>query len=63
MGYTDEEIDAYISSKEEEAKLEERGKAYLAERGASKDDPASLCEVGHAEIAAGSRIGSFLRAN
>lgn len=62
-GYTEEEIDAYVDNEEEEARLRVLANRYLASKGAIEGDPETYCAVGRAEIAAGSRIGSFLREN
>lgn len=61
-GYTEAEIDAYINDDTEEAKMRARRNAYFEARGASNLDAASLCVLGRAEIAQGSRIGRLLRA-
>lgn len=61
-GYSRDEIDAYINDDAEEAKMRERRNAYFKARGASNLDAASLCVLGRAEIAQGSRIGRLLRA-
>ncbi len=62
MGYSADEIDAYVTSKAEKAKMRARGEAILAESGVRKDAPETYCTYGLAEIAKGSLIGSFLRA-
>lgn len=61
-GYSATEIDTYIESKSERAKLKARGNSYLAQFGASLGDKASLCAVGRQEIKNRSRIGYLLRA-
>lgn len=61
-GYSRDEIDAYINDDAEEAKMRERRNAYFKARGASNLDAASLCVLGRAEIAQGSRIGRLLKA-
>jgi len=61
-GYSEAEVDAYIDDDAEKAKMRERRNAYFEARGASNLDPASLCKLGRAEIAQGSRIGRLLRA-
>lgn len=62
MGYTEAEIDAYVSSKAEKAKMRARGEAVLAAAGVRRDAPETFCTYGLAEIAKGSLVGSFLRA-
>lgn len=61
LGYTDEEIEAYVTSKAEKRRMRARGEAWLAERGASPDDEAALCRLGRAEMAKDSAIGRLLR--
>lgn len=62
MGYSETEIDAYVTSKTEKAAIRARGEAVLAAAGVRKDAPETFCRYGLAEIAKGSLIGSFLRA-
>ncbi|MFD0857736.1 DUF5333 domain-containing protein [Roseovarius aquimarinus] len=61
-GYSDAEIDAYVNSDAEQAKMRERRNAYFKSKGASNLDAASLCRLGQEEIKNRSRIGSFLKA-
>lgn len=61
-GYSDEEIDAYLDSKAERAKVRAQRNVYFESQGASNRDPASLCALGYAEIERSSRIGYLLRA-
>lgn len=61
-GYSRDEIDTYINDDAEEARMREKRNAYFEARGASNLDAASLCVLGRAEIAQGSRIGRLLRA-
>lgn len=61
-GYTDAEIDAYLDNKEERAKVRAQRNVYFESQGASNLDPASLCTLGHAEIARKTKIGYLLRA-
>jgi hypothetical protein len=60
-GYSDAEIDAYINNDAEKAKMRERRNAYFEAHGASNRDPASLCDLGRAEIQKQSQIGLLLR--
>lgn len=62
LGYSAQEIKAYVKSKEEKARLRARGEAYLNANGASYADPETFCTLGRAEIAKGSQIGQLLRA-
>lgn len=61
-GYSNDEINAYTKSPVEKAKMRQRGQQYLAQNGASLDDPASMCRLGRQEIAKRSQIGVLLRA-
>ncbi len=62
LGYSDNEIKAYIKSDEEKARMRSRGEAYFNSKGASYDAPQTLCVLGHAEIKRNSAIGVYLRA-
>ncbi|MEW9919164.1 DUF5333 domain-containing protein [Marimonas sp. MJW-29] len=62
MGYTDEEISAYIDSDAEKDRMKARGAAFFAQRGVDTSDPQSYCALGLEEIQKSSRIGSLLRA-
>lgn len=61
MGYSPDEIDAYVTSQAEKARMRARGEAVLAAAGVRRDAPDSYCSFGMAEIAKRSLIGSFLR--
>lgn len=61
MGYTDDEIRAYVESDDEEARIRSLGEAYVRQAGFDPKTPEGLCAFGEAEIARGSIIGSFLR--
>jgi len=63
LGYTDAEIDAYLDSKKDKARVKAKAAAYLKSKGAKMDDPASICAVGRKEVAAQTGVGKFLRAN
>ena len=62
LGYTDDEIKAFIKSDEEKERMRQRGDAYLKHKGASLDNPESVCALGRAEIERNSAIGVYLRA-
>ena len=61
-GYSQSEIDAYVTSATEKAKMRAKGETYLADHGVDRSTPETFCELGRAEIANGSQIGAFLRA-
>ncbi len=62
LGYTDDEIDAYRKSKANKARIRARAEDYVKSKGLDPKSAADLCTLGKAEIAAGSVIGSLLRA-
>ncbi|MEJ6392259.1 DUF5333 domain-containing protein [Gymnodinialimonas sp. 2305UL16-5] len=61
LGFSRAEVEEFIDDPTERARVEARADAWLAQRGASRADPASLCQVGRDEITAGSPIGRLLR--
>ncbi|WP_226553145.1 DUF5333 domain-containing protein [Celeribacter naphthalenivorans] len=61
LGYTDEQIRAYVESDKEEARIRRLGEAYVRRAGFDPKTPEGLCAFGEAEINRGSIIGSFLR--
>jgi len=61
-GYTDAEIEAYVTDKEEKRKMRARADAYVRKHGAEPNDGPSLCRLGKQEIAKRSRIGTLLAA-
>ncbi len=63
LGYSDDEINAYRKSPAEKARIRKLGEAYVKSKGLDPKNAADLCTLGRAEIAAGSVIGSLLRAN
>lgn len=62
LGYSDQEIETYIDSKAEKARMRRRGEAYLADNGVSYAKPETFCALGRAEIERNSAIGVLLRA-
>ncbi len=63
LGYSDAEIEAYLDSAPDKARVEARARAYLEARGADFSQPATLCRVARAEIAQGTSVGGFLKVN
>ncbi|MHA6347174.1 DUF5333 domain-containing protein [Roseivivax sp. CAU 1761] len=61
LGYSDDEIDDYVTSKDEKRRMRAKAEAYLARRGVESGRTDALCRFGRAEIAADSAIGSLLR--
>lgn len=61
MGYSDDEIRAYVESDAEEARIRKLGTKYVRAAGFDPKSPEGLCAFGKAEIARTSIIGSFLK--
>jgi hypothetical protein len=62
MGYTEEEIEDYVTSKTEKARMRKRGEAYLKANGVIPGNKSGYCSLGKKEIAKGSAIGTLLKA-
>lgn len=62
LGYSDDEIRAYVESDTEKARMRAKGEKFLAQNGVSYDKPETFCTFGRAEIAKSSAIGVLLRA-
>lgn len=60
LGYSADEVRAYIKDPDEKAAMRARGADYLKARGVREDDSAGICALGHDEIAKGSPIGALL---
>jgi hypothetical protein len=61
MGYSDDEIRAYVDSKSEKTRMRARGEAYVKAAGFNPALAEDLCALGRQEISKDSLIGSFLR--
>ncbi|WP_291840375.1 DUF5333 domain-containing protein [Limimaricola sp.] len=61
LGYSDDEINAYVKDKAEKARLEDVGRAQLRDLGTVDGDAESYCAVGRAQMAAGTTLGGLLR--
>lgn len=61
LGYSRAEVEEFIDDPVERARVEAGAEAWLAQRGASRGDAASLCRIGRSEMAAESTIGRMLR--
>ena len=59
-GYSEAEIEAFLDSKAERARIYAAAETYLAQKGATEGNAESYCAVGRNEIAARSLIGSLL---
>lgn len=62
LGYSDKEIEDYVTSKDEKARMRARGEAYLLANGVTLGDKSGYCWLGKQEIAKGSAIGTLLKA-
>ena len=61
LGYTGDEVDAYVADRDEQARFREMAEARLIEKGADPDEPESYCAVGRAEIEKRTYLGSMLK--
>lgn len=61
LGYSDDEIESYVTSKAEKRRMRSKAEAYLASKGVVANDKAALCAFGKSELAAGTAIGRLLR--
>lgn len=62
LGYSRDEIKAYVDSSAEKDRMRGRGEAYVKSKGLDPAQSDDLCSLGHAEIAARSQIGVLLKA-
>lgn len=61
MGYSDAEIDAYLDSEADKARIKAGARRYLEARGVEFENPSSFCTVGRGEIQNATNVGQFLR--
>ncbi|SMY07794.1 DUF5333 domain-containing protein [Flavimaricola marinus] len=61
LGYTSAEIDSYIENDAEKDRLEAIARDRLRALGGVEGEWETYCEVGRAQIAAGTQIGRLLR--
>jgi hypothetical protein len=61
LGYSDDQIKAYVESDAEKSRIRALGEAYVRAAGLNPTSDADLCTLGQQEIAAKSLIGSLLR--
>ncbi|MFV0409132.1 MAG: DUF5333 domain-containing protein [Paracoccus sp. (in: a-proteobacteria)] len=59
-GYSSAQIEAFLDSKQDKARIYAAAEDYLTRNGAVKGDAQSFCRVGRAEIASKSVAGSLL---
>ncbi len=60
LGFSQEEIDAYVEDEAEKARLEGIARERLTALGAVEGDEESFCAVGRTEMARGSQVGRLL---
>lgn len=60
-GYSDKEIEAFVTNKQEKARVEGAARAWLQSQGVTLSRPDSYCVAGHTEIDRNSQIGVLLR--
>ncbi|SDY07460.1 DUF5333 domain-containing protein [Citreimonas salinaria] len=60
LGYSDQEIDDYVTSKEEKARMKRKALAWLAAQGVDGTDTEQLCRFGQRQIDSNSAIGRLL---
>lgn len=63
QGYSEAQIDAFLDSKPDRARIYAVAEDYLATNGARKGDADSFCRIGRQEIARKTVAGSLLSAN
>ncbi|MEC9199129.1 MAG: DUF5333 domain-containing protein [Pseudomonadota bacterium] len=61
LGYSDEEIEDFVTDKSEKKRIAALAGAYIVEHDAKPNDKDSLCRLGREEIAANSAVGNLLR--
>ncbi|AHM02638.1 hypothetical protein roselon_00181 [Roseibacterium elongatum DSM 19469] len=61
LGFTRDEIEAYVEDEDEQERYKQIARAYFAERGVDWRDNDGICRVGRDEISSGSPIGRLLR--
>lgn len=62
LGYSEDEIEDYVTSKDEKKKMRAKGEAWFEARGVTLGQEADYCRVGREEINRGTPIGALLRA-
>jgi hypothetical protein len=61
LGYTDDEVEAYVTSKAEKARMKDKAEQFLQANGVRPDDIPALCRFGQEQIQAQTLIGQLLR--
>jgi hypothetical protein len=60
QGYSGGEIDRFLKDRTEKRAIYAKAEDYLAANGATPDNVAGFCALGHKEIAAGTIVGSLI---
>jgi hypothetical protein len=63
LGFSDDQIDGFIESSDEKARLRTFVTSYFETHGVIESDPETYCALGRTEIENGSQAGALLRAN
>lgn len=61
LGYSEDEIEQYVTSKAEKARMRDKAEAFLISNGVAANDRAALCQFGKAQIRAETEIGQLLK--
>jgi hypothetical protein len=61
LGYSEDEIEDYVTSEAEKARMRRLGEIYVRQQGADPAVTADLCAFGRAEIARSTAVGRLLR--
>jgi hypothetical protein len=61
LGYSDDEVEAYVTSKAEKARMKDKAEQFLQANGVRPDDIPALCRFGQEQIQAQTLIGQLLR--
>lgn len=60
LGFSRAQIEGFVEDEAERARVDALVRNYVESRGARMDDPASICALGRAEMAAGTAVGRRL---
>lgn len=60
-GYSDEEVEDYVTSKSEKKRMRAKAESFLLDNGVRADDDAALCRFGKVQIQSQTEIGRLLR--
>jgi len=60
LGFSRAQLEAFVEDQGERARMTGHVEAYFRSKGARSDDPASICALGRAEMAAGTPVGQRL---